>query len=386
MTRLKGLQQILVLIMLMMSWQWTLANDDLSYSSDKIVSLLSQEQLKAVDTLLSNQFRQRSLDLSEDPEIKRTIDLKTRALIKSKTLGNSLFEHVVQKYPDILAFNIVYRLVKNVVVIPTLIYHRQFEVLAALMILPDEHISYFSYKFFINWAHEVRMRNKFKLSLTERDRILADLLGVDDYKKLQIHVLKNEAELVALPVYNKKTSKAKNESYLSIEDLEKIINDPQFIKDLKLATPDPVIYQNILLQSIFSASESRDQFWKRLPKALSFTSESTQLVSELLRLQKSIQLMSVKFVSLNVLSLLKKNSREHFLKQNQVFTHLSRQVNELEMMKWRLASRLKRNLSTAEEVIDYRSRVRTIENETNTFLATHTQFSKISFCPATFAF
>lgn len=386
MTGLKGLKQILVLTMLVVSWQLSLANDELSYSPDKIVSLLSQEQLKAVDTLLNSQFRQRNLNLSEDPEIKQTIDLKTRALIKSKTLGNNLFEHVVQKYPDILAFNIVYRLVKNVVVIPTLVYHRQFEFLAALMILPDEHISYFSYKFFINWAHEVRMKNKFKLSLTERDRILSDLLGVDDYKKLQVHVLKNEAELVALPVYNKKTSKPKNENYLSVEDLEKIINDPQFIKDLKLATPDPVIYQNILLESIFSSHESRDQLWKTLPQALKFSSQSTQLVNEILKLQKSIQLMSVKFVSLNVLSLLKKNSREHFLKQNQVFNHLSKKVNELEMMKWRLASRLKRDLSTSEEITDYRSRVRTIENETNTFLASHTQYSKVSFCPATFAF
>lgn len=357
---------------------------DISITTEKLIEVLSFEQMKKLQDELGT--GERSLSNERKVMIEEVLRQNIRAMIKSKTFATHLFESIVQNYPDFIAFKIIYTAAKYVVVNPALIYAGYGEAAALLATLPEDYAVYGGIRLFKNWYNEIKMRAKYKISTNERDALLSSILEAQDYKKLTLHILKNEKNLLVLPLSKDGGEDSGLKDIATIEELEKLVGDSQFIKDLKLMSIEKTIYQTILLNTVLDSDNGQDKLMKLLATRTTFESKASLLLADLLRTQKSIQIMGVKFSAMNVLMWLKKESRDLFFKQSKVSFKLNQKVQQLEEMKWKIALDIKKGKLTESQISQWRRKVDDVQLQTEFFLSKNMAYSKISFCPAVFVF
>ncbi len=367
-----------------LAFSWHSKAQDLSIPTEKMLQILTYEQLKTVESYLHTTDPEKSLSVEKESQIKEALRLQIRAMIKTKSFSNSMFEHMIQNYPDFIAFQIVYSALKFAVVNPILASLGQYQLLALMAFLPENYPIYGGLRVFKNWYNDRKMKSEYKFSTNERDRYLSQLLQSEDYKKIQLHLLEHENNLMVLPIQKNKTSDA--DEIVTLSDLEKIIHDPQFTKDLRLLSPDKTIYQNILLNTVLSSENGQDELWNFISKKKTLSTDQALMLTELLKLQKTIRLMSVKFSSVNILTWFRAKPRARFFKQQKVTQKLVEKIETLERMKWKIAQDIKNGTLNSGRIAAFREQIQRTENDTNEYLAQNSMYSKMSFCPAVFAF
>jgi hypothetical protein len=196
------------------------------------------------------------------------------AFLAARTKGflEAKLKLIVFEYPDAIAFDSLMRVVKYTVLLPYLIASGHAAWLPAAEIVPEGAIATIPYIAVRMWLKQARLRRQIGMD----PKLLKEkLIDSVDLNTTRLHLLtanelaREAGETLIIPVKNSgflrfsdssSVAEARSAHFVPVSTLERIV-DRHFLMNLTKLNLDGVLYENALLQKIFSSRELTERFW-----------------------------------------------------------------------------------------------------------------------------
>jgi hypothetical protein len=196
------------------------------------------------------------------------------AFLAARTKGflEAKLKLIVFEYPDAIAFDFLMRFVKYAVLHPYLIASGHAAWLPVAEIIPEAAIATIPYLAVRVWLKQARLRRQIGM---DPKLLKAKLIDGVDLNTTRLHLLtvnelaREASETLIIPVKNSgflrfsdssSVAEARSAHFVPVSTLERIV-DRQFLMNLTKLNLDEVLYENALLQKVFSDRELTERFW-----------------------------------------------------------------------------------------------------------------------------
>lgn len=268
-----GMRRHLLIFVLLMSF-FSIGWHSTGWAQEALLDDSSIEDALMLQTLAQSALEQAAKNQGTVPSTKLAA-LKQKigpvAFLAARTKGflEAKLKLIVFEYPDAIAFDSLMRVVKYTVLLPYLIASGHAAWLPAAEIVPEAAIATIPYIAVRMWLKQARLRRQIGMDPKLLKEKLIDSVDLNTTRLHMVTMAELAGEANATMIIPVKSSgflsfsgakETRSSRDVPLSTLERLV-DRRFLTDLTKLNLDGVLYENALLQKIFSNRELTERFW-----------------------------------------------------------------------------------------------------------------------------
>jgi hypothetical protein len=188
--------------------------------------------------------------MADVPKAELTGKIKVMAALLSQTqkFTSQIFTALTFKYPDVVLFDLVARVVRPLIVYPIAVAYGHAELIPLLVILPDSELMDVGYFYLRKWKEKAQIRARYGYTERQLNHTLGSLFSAKDINDIDLQMIELGSERVLLPIYKKVTPHSYG--HLTTSVLESIVGQPEIAYALKNDATAKYYYREALLMRI----------------------------------------------------------------------------------------------------------------------------------------